>query len=59
MAPTTKPLKKPTERASLAPDVAASGPSLAPLDRLKVMSPSEWEEFVEEGADSLQKRRGG
>jgi len=50
-------LPAPPERmAALRPDVAAVGPNILPIVRLRVMSHDEWEDFVLEWAHSLKTR---
>lgn len=39
---------------TLPPDLAASGPVLPPIERLRIMSPSQWEDFILEWAHSLK-----
>lgn len=55
MPPKTKPLPKLTSAGvPLAPDIAASGPPVPPLKRLRMMEPEEWEDFVYEWAHHLE-----
>ncbi len=51
----TKPLAAvPAPTATLPPDVAVSGLPIAPIERLRLMSPSQWEDFILEWAHSLK-----
>lgn len=40
----------------LPPDIAATGQNIPPIERLRVMSPEEWEDFVLEWAHSLKQK---
>jgi hypothetical protein len=44
----------PPDPATPTVDVAAAGPSIAPIDRIRLFSPSEWEDFVLEWAQPLR-----
>lgn len=53
----TKPLPSPpTPIGGLPLDVAAAGPAVAPIERLRHMSPKDWADFVFEWAHSLKSR---
>lgn len=39
---------------TLPPDVAVAGPGVPAIDRLRIMSPSQWEDFILEWAHSLK-----
>jgi hypothetical protein len=54
-APPTSPLRAPSATAPSS-SVVVAGPSIAAIDRLKLFSADEWEEFVLEWADSLRER---
>ncbi|KFE69229.1 ABC-three component system protein [Hyalangium minutum] len=57
MALKTKPLPNLTPSAStLSPDVAAAGPVVPPLERLRHMSAATWEDLVLEWVHSLKKK---
>jgi hypothetical protein len=51
--PPSDPLPEPAA-APVAPATVAAGPMIAPIDRIKLFGPTEWEEFVVEWADSLK-----
>lgn len=53
MAATT-PLPEPSNAMSIASDTVVSGPPIPALDRIKLFSSNEWEDFVLEWADSLR-----
>ena len=53
--PSTSPLRAPSASSPSGTDVIA-GPLVAPIDRLKLFDPTQWEEFVLEWADSLRAR---
>ena len=44
----------PTPAATVPPEVVAIGIPVSPLERLRIMSPSQWEDFVLEWAHSLE-----
>lgn len=54
MAATTEPLPGPPNTVSVASDTIISGPPIPALDRIKLFSCDEWEDFVLEWADSLR-----
>lgn len=62
---TTKPLPAPTAITGVSADVVAKGQPIPPIERIKIFSDTQWEEFVLEWADSLRteyrlvERRGG
>ncbi len=50
----TVPLPKPEALTAVSADVVAGGPPIAPIERIKIFSPTQWEYFVLEWADSLR-----
>lgn len=57
MALKTKPLPSPTPATSTpSPDVVAAGPVVAPIERLRHMSPGTWEDVVLEWVHSLKQK---
>lgn len=50
----TKPLPTPTATTGVSADVVANGQLIAPIERIKIFSYTQWEEFVLEWADSLR-----
>ena len=50
----TIPLPNPLDPHNPSADTAISGPPIAPIDRIRLFSPSEWEDFVLEWAHSLR-----
>jgi hypothetical protein len=52
----TKPLRAVPAPPLLSPDVAAVGPAIPPIERLRYMSPKEWEDFIFEWAHGLKAR---
>lgn len=50
----TTPLPMPPDPPAVNVDTAAAGPAIAPIDRIKLFSPAEWEDFVLEWAHSLR-----
>lgn len=54
---TTRPLKPATTpKGALELDIAATGPAIPPIERLRYMSPTNWEDFVLEWASSLKSK---
>ena len=54
---TTQPLPHlPSQAAVLPADVASAGPAIPALERLRIMSPAEWEDFILEWAHSLKSK---
>jgi hypothetical protein len=51
--PPIEPLPEPAVP-PVAPATVAAGPLIAPIDRIKLFGPTEWEEFVVEWAESLK-----
>jgi hypothetical protein len=58
MAITTIPIPEPSNPVAIASDTVVSGPMIPALDRIKLFSCNEWEDFVLEWADSLRIRYG-
>jgi hypothetical protein len=52
----TKPLRLTAAPPLLSPDIAAVGPAVPAIERLRYMSPKEWEDFIFEWAHSLKGR---
>lgn len=52
----TTPLPTPTNPVGIPADVVATGLPIAPIDRIRIFSDRQWEDFVLEWADSLQSR---
>lgn len=52
----TVPLPIPPEPPALTADIAASGPVIAPIERIRLFSPDQWEDFVHEWAQSLREQ---
>ncbi len=52
----TLPLPSPTGPASLSADVVNVGPPIPPIERIRLFSDRQWEEFVLEWADSLRQK---
>lgn len=50
----TIPLPTPAVLPSVSADIVSSGPMIAPIERIKLFSDTQWEEFVLEWADSLR-----
>lgn len=50
----TSPLPFPTPPSGLSADTVATGLPVPPIDRIKLFSPREWEEFILEWGDSLR-----
>jgi len=50
----TVPLPVPAAPTGVSADVVASGPSIPPIERIKLFSNTQWEQFVLEWADSLR-----
>ncbi|MFO0857895.1 MAG: ABC-three component system protein [Phycisphaerales bacterium] len=50
----TVPLPTPTAPPALTADIAAAGPVIAPIERIRLFSPAQWEDFVLEWAHSLR-----
>lgn len=48
------PLGKPTEPESVGADAVHSGSPIPPIERIRLFSPTQWEEFVLEWADSFR-----
>lgn len=48
------PLPTPTAPPALTADIAAAGPVIAPIERIRLFSPAQWEDFVLEWAHSLR-----
>ena len=54
---TTQPLPNlPAQSVVLPADIAAAGPAIPDLERLRIMSPIEWEDFILEWAHSLKSK---
>ena len=54
---TTQPLPDlPAQSAVLPADIASAGPAIPALERLRIMSPAEWEDFILEWAHSLKSK---
>jgi hypothetical protein len=51
---TSAPIPSPPEPSSVSSDAVAFGGLIPPIDRLKIFSDRQWEEFVLEWADSLK-----
>jgi hypothetical protein len=47
------PLPKPAPVDPVTSDVVASGQNIPPIERIRLFSPDQWEEFVYEWADSF------
>ena len=47
------PLPTPPDPLPITADIAAAGPAIAPIDRIRLFSPADWENFVLEWAHSL------
>ena len=56
MAASTKPLPAPKTPVAVASDTVVAGPMIPAIDRIKLFSSDEWENFVFEWADSLRER---
>ena len=56
MTATSKPLPTPSNPVAVASDTVVAGPSIPAIDRIKLFSSDEWEDFVLEWADSLRNR---
>lgn len=54
--PQTKPLPLPAAPAAIPPDFAALGLPIPAIERIKIFSDRQWEEFVLEWADSLRNK---
>lgn len=50
------PLSTPTPPTGISAAVVATGQPIPPIERIKIFSPTQWEEFVPEWADSLRAR---
>lgn len=50
----TVPIPAPVVPIGVSADIVASGPLIAPIDRIKIFSYTEWEEFILEWVDSLR-----
>ncbi|WP_456386878.1 ABC-three component system protein [Desulfolithobacter sp.] len=50
----TRPLPTPPDPSAPSADTVVSGPPIAPIDRIRLFSPSAWEDFVLEWAQSLK-----
>jgi hypothetical protein len=51
-------MPKPLAKADFSPDIAVAGPAIPPLERVRIFSSTQWEEFVQEWADSLESAYG-
>lgn len=49
-----RPLRTPVPPTALHADVIAAGPLVPPIDRIKLFSPEQWEDFIYEWADALR-----
>lgn len=56
MAAATSPIPEPASSVTVASDTVVAGPPIPALDRIKLFSSSEWEDFVLEWADSLRSK---
>ena len=52
--PPSRPLPQPSASLAVSADVVAAGPAIPAIDRIKLFSERQWEEFVLEWADSLR-----
>ena len=49
----TKPLPSPSGPTNVRPEVVLSGQPIPPIERIRIFSDRQWEEFILEWADSL------